>query len=212
MPEPPPRRARATLYAPRYLVRREVYRKTLHTASIALPLFVWLVPRAVALAVLVSLVLVALLVEVARKRSRWARYHFLRRTRTLLRPRERRGLAGATYMAIAYTLAVFLFPKPVAVAAMLYNGLGDAAAALVGRRWGRLRIWRGKSLEGAVAGLVVMLLIGVLLPGIPPGAAVVGAVTAALLELADLPPDDNLWVTLGGAVGLWVGLGLGGHG
>ncbi|CAN5525473.1 phosphatidate cytidylyltransferase [soil metagenome] len=186
-------------------LRREVYRKAIHIASIALPLFVWLVPRSLALALLVPTALLALVIDWTRLRFRGPRYLFLRRTRTLLRVRERRGFAGATYMAVAYALALLLFPTPIAVAAMLYNGLGDAAAALVGRRWGRHRIWRGKSLEGAAAALAVTLLIGLVIPGVPVAGALTGALAATLLELADLPPDDNLWVTLGGGLGAWGG-------
>jgi dolichol kinase len=187
-------------------VRREVYRKAIHIASIALPLLVWLVPRRVALLVLVPAVAVALLIEVLRLRFRGPRYHFLRRTRTLLRHRERRRLTGATYMATAYTLALLFFPTPVAVLAMLYNGLGDAAAALVGRRWGRHRLRSGKSLEGMGAALAVNLAVGILLPGILLVPALAGALTAALLELADLPPDDNLWVVLGGGGAVWAAM------
>ena len=52
-------------------------------------------------ALLGGAVAAALSVEWARSRVRWARYHFLKRTRIMLRPHERRGLAGATYMAVA---------------------------------------------------------------------------------------------------------------
>jgi dolichol kinase len=184
-------------------VRREIYRKVIHVASVALPVLVWWVPRTVALAVLLPAALVALLIEVLRLKVRGPRYHFLRRTRTLLRHRERHRLTGATYMAVAYALALLLFPTPVAVLAMLYNGLGDATAALVGRRWGRHRTRSGKSWEGAAAALGVNLLAGVLIPGIALLPALLGAAAAALLELANLPPDDNLWVTLGGGAVVW---------
>jgi dolichol kinase len=189
-------------------MRREVYRKAIHIASVLLPLLVWWVPRWVALLVLVPAMATALLIEGLRRWFRGPRYHFLRRTRTLLRPRERHSLTGATYMVTSYTLALLLFPKPVAVLAMLYNGLGDAAAALVGRRWGRHRTSSGKSLEGTAAAFVVSLTVGLLIPGIPPHAAVVGAAAVALLELASLPPDDNLWVTLGGGAVVWGAIAL----
>jgi dolichol kinase len=182
-------------------MRREIYRKLIHLATVAVPLLVWVVPRPFALAVLGTAVVVALAVEAARRQVRWARYHFLRRTRTMLRPHERHGLAGATYMVIAYLLALLLLPRPLAVAAMLYNGLGDAAAALVGRRWGRHRTAWGKSWEGAGAALAVSLLVGLLIPGVPLAAALLGALAAASLEFLPLPLDDNLRVTLGGGRG-----------
>jgi len=179
-------------------LRREIARKLIHIASVAVPLLVWFAPRALAMAVLLGAAIVALGVEVLRRRHRGARYLFLRHTRTMLRTRERRTLTGATWMAIAYAGAVVLFPTPVAVAAMLYNGLGDATAALVGKRWGRRRTRSGKSWEGAGAMAVVGFAAGAAIPGLALAAAALGAIGAALLELADLPPDDNLWVTLGG--------------
>lgn len=200
--EAPPARARPAA------LRREGYRKLIHVASVAVPAAVWLLPWGVSAALLGLGVAVALGVEWSRARSRWARYHFLRRTRTLLRAHERRGLAGATWMAVAYLAALLLFPLPVAVAAMLYIGLGDAAAALVGRRYGRHRARWGKSWEGFAAGAAVNLAVGLAMPGIGAPAALAGGLAASALEFLPLPLDDNLRVVLGGGAVLWLAVGL----
>lgn len=189
-------------------MRREINRKLLHLATVTAPLLVWVLPRPYSLSLLGGAAAAALAVEWARTNVRWARYHFLRRARPMLRPHERRRLSGATYMAVAYLAAHLLLPHPLAVAAMLYNGLGDAAAALVGKRWGRHRTAWGKSWEGALAALVVCLGVGALIPGVPWPAVVLGGVAAALLEFLPLPGDDNLRVTLGGGGGAWVGAWL----
>jgi dolichol kinase len=191
-------------------MRRELARKAIHVSSTALPLLVWLVPRPLAIAVLVPVAVLAVAVDVARHRIRPVRYHFLRHTRTMLRPHERRGLAGATWMALAYAAALLVFPKPVAVAAMLFNGLGDATAALVGKRWGRHRTRWGKSWEGFAAGLVVDLAVGLGMWMIAPAAvplagAMLGALVAASVEFAPLPLDDNVRVTLAGGAGIVLG-------
>lgn len=191
-------------------MKRELARKAIHVSSTAVPLLVWLVPRPVAIAVLVPIAALALGIELARRRIRPFRYQFLRRTRTMLRPHERRGLAGATWMALAYAAALLLFPKPVAVAAMLFNGLGDAAAALVGKRWGRHRTAWGKSWEGFAAGLATDLAVGLGMWMIAPAAvplagAVLGALLAASVEFAPLPLDDNVRVTLAGGAGILLG-------
>jgi dolichol kinase len=189
--------------APTRGLRREIGRKLFHVSSVVIPALVWILPRPVAVAGLVALALTAVTVDFARLRMRWARYHFLSRTRTLLRTHERHGFAGATYMVVAYAAALLLFPTPIAVAGMLYNGLGDASAALVGKRFGRHRTAWGKSWEGFAAGLAVSLAVGLLLPGIPPLAALAGGLTAAIIEFLALPLDDNLRVTLGGATAAW---------
>ena len=126
----------------------------------------------------------------------------------MLRRHERRQFSGATYMALAYLVALLFFPLPIAVLAMLYNGLGDAAAAVVGRRWGAASGELGKSLEGLAAAFTVNVFAGLALPGIPLLVALAGAATAALLEYLPLPLDDNLRVTLGGGAAAWGMLAL----
>src|ERR1700741_1223975 len=110
---------------PRPRIARELARKSIHVASAVLPLLVWVAPRWLSLAVLLPAAAIAVAGGVVRRRYRGPRYWFLRYTRRMLRPHERRGFAGATYMAVAYALAVVLFPMPIAVMAMLFNGLGD---------------------------------------------------------------------------------------
>ncbi|MQA91127.1 MAG: hypothetical protein GEU90_12970 [Gemmatimonas sp.] len=179
-------------------------RKLIHSSTVVLPLLVWFLPRPVGIALLATGVVAALGVELARTRSRWARHQFLTRTRRLLRYRERQRFAGATYMVVAYFIAFVVFPRPIAVLAMLYDGLGDTTAALVGKRWGRHRATWGKSLEGATAALFVNALLGILIPGVSLLQALVGAGVAATLEFLPLPLDDNLRTTLGGGLALWV--------
>lgn len=183
-------------------VRTEVRRKLLHLATLALPLLIWHMPRPYSIALLSIGAGAALLTEVVRRYVPWARYHFLTRTRPLLRGHERKGWAGATYMAIAYLLVYLVFPLPIAVLAMVYSAGGDAAAAIIGKRWGRHRMRTGKSWEGFTAGLAVNFAVGLFVPGLGLMPAAVGATTAALLEIAPLPLDDNLTVTLGGALAL----------
>lgn len=188
---------------------RELLRKRVHLATVVVPLAAWLLPRGTAIAMLLGAVVVALAIEWARSSVPWVRYHFLRRTRLMLRGHERHRLAGATHMAIAYLLALLLLPKMVAIVAMLYNGLGDTAAAVIGRRWGRHRTTWGKSWEGAGAALGVNLAVGLVMPEILLGAALCGAVVSAILEFLPLPLDDNLRITLGGGLALWGAMALG---
>jgi dolichol kinase len=191
---------------------RELARKTIHVASAAIPVAVWLLPREIALPALVAVAALALAIDVTRLRWRPGRYWMLRLVRPMLRHHERRGITGATYMVTAYALVLLLFPKPIAVAAMLFNGLGDASAALVGKRWGRHRTRWGKSWEGFAAELAVNAAVALAIARLSPlfaaGAGIAGAVVAAILEFADLPIDDNMRVTLGGAIAIYAAQAL----
>jgi dolichol kinase len=96
---------------------------------------------------------------------------------------------GALYFAVGALATVFLFPVAVAVPALVTVAVLDGVATLVGVRYGRTRIFNGKSLEGTAAAIFVSAVF--LLPFLaPPGAAAV-AVLAGLIELYS-PIDDNL--------------------
>lgn len=188
-------------------MRREIARKSFHLATVLVPLLVWVLPRGAALALVIPAALLWLGVDVARLTLRPVRHLFFRLTRTMLRHHERRGLTGGTYMIVSYAVALLLFPKGIAVAAMLFNGLGDAAAALVGKRWGRHRTAWGKSWEGFAAAFATSLAAGLAVARLDPAlaapAAALGALAAAAAEFAPLPLDDNVRVTLGGGGVAW---------
>ena len=70
---------------------------------------------------------------------------------------------------------------------------------IVGVRFGRTRIWNGKSWEGTLAGIIITIL--VLLPFLTLPGAVAIAVVAGLIELLS-PVDDNLVIPVAVCVAL----------
>jgi dolichol kinase len=65
----------------------------------------------------------------------------------------------------------------------------DGVATIAGTRFGRNRIYNGKSLEGTIAAIIVTFL--VLLLVLPAPGALVVAVVAGIIEMFS-PVDDNL--------------------
>ena len=181
-------------------LRHELARKSLHLTSTAIPLaYAAGAPRPALLALLAALVAVALLVEVARRRVGWARALFHRATDPLLRAHEREGWAGATWMLVAFLLAVWLLPRATAIAATWAVAVGDAAAAIVGRWLGRRRFGaHGKSLEGSLACLAATALGAAFVAQLGPAAALAAGASAAAAEWPGRPLDDN--VRVAGAV------------
>ncbi len=140
-----------------------------------------------------------LTLDLVRFRVGWLNRLFTRWMAPLLKADEAHHITGATYMVIAALLVYLLYGKEVAIPAMFFLSLGDPAAALVGRRMPGPRIF-GKSPLGTAAfigvgaGAAAVLIAA---NGIDHHWAIwVGAAVAGAVELASIPPDDNLSVPL----------------
>jgi dolichol kinase len=192
----------APLRSPSFL--SELKRKAIHLSFLVLPLDLlfevlpWPRGRAQWSFLLAVLALGALALDVLRLRERRVHRLFRDFLGGMLREHERFGLLGSTYLLMAALLAVDLFPRPVAAAALGFTVLGDAFAAIVGKAWGRTRVF-GKTLEGALGGLAACLAWAALLATfgyLPWGVVVAGALVASLAEILPIPLDDNLGMTL----------------
>ena len=140
-----------------------------------------------------------LALDLTRFRIPWINRRFLYWLAPLLKDDERRRFTGATFMVIGALFSFLLFGPHVAVPALLFLSLGDPAAALAGRRLPGPRI-RGKSPGGTAVFILVSMVVTAALTG---SGAIdyhwglwVGAAVAGLVELASLPPDDNLSIPL----------------
>ncbi|MRR08879.1 hypothetical protein EG831_02070 [bacterium] len=150
--------------------------------------------------ILIGATLAILAVDVIRLRHQFFRILFIDFFGPLLRRHEISELTGATYLMLSSTVCILIYRSGAAIAAISFMVIGDAFAAVFGRRFGRPVLF-GKSLEGAAACLVGCLLVGtaiVLLPGsgLRPLPMALGALTATLAEFAPLPLDDNITIPL----------------
>ena len=180
------------------LLQSELKRKAIHLASFAIPLGYYLTPdswqrdweRA-----LLAAVIVALAIEVFRLNHPRTRNMFRHFFGELLRNHEEVSLLGSTYLLISCLLTIHLFPKPIAALALSFLIVGDTMAAIVGKWLGRTRIF-DKTLEGSIACLLTCFGLAQIVPGIPFHVALIGAVTATVIELLPIPLDDNFRIPL----------------
>ncbi|HYM81901.1 MAG TPA: hypothetical protein VEY91_10915 [Candidatus Limnocylindria bacterium] len=182
----------------------EAQRKAIHIGAILLPLALlyewlpWPRGRAEWRWLLIGLTVIAIAIDLVRIHDRRVRSFFRRFFGELIREHERFNLLGSTYLLLAALLAVEMFPRPIAAAALGFTILGDAFAALVGKAWGRTRFF-AKTLEGAAACLMACLAwAAVLAVGghLPWTVLLAGALVASLVEMLPIPLDDNLGMTL----------------
>ena len=140
-----------------------------------------------------------LVLDLVRFRVGWLNALFMRLMAPLLKEDEAGHITGATYMLIAAVIVFVLYGKEVGIPVMFFLSLGDPAAAMMGRRMPGPRIL-GKSPGGTAAFIGVgATAVAVLLATDGIGhhwALWVGVTVAGLVELASIPPDDNLAIPL----------------
>lgn len=165
-----------------------------------IPVVALFLDEGVTIGVLAFLLLLSLGVEYTRLRYRPLNDWLIARFSVLLKEKEHSGLTGSTYLVLSCLLAFLLFDKYIAILAIFFLTVGDPLAALVGERFGNIRVGP-KSLEGTAAFFLAALILGGLLSTLPQldigtRAMVIGAAVAAATEIVPIPVDDNLTIPL----------------
>ncbi len=135
---------------------------------------------------------------------------------------EGRGSPGTIYFPLSFTLLILVFwpagGRAAMVAGLYAMGFGDAAASVLGRRYGRHRFriggatksWEGTGIMFAVSFAAILLGTLPLVDGPAWGAALGAAAVAAAAEAPAGHGLDNLTVPLTGAAAFFVLRGIGG--
>ncbi len=193
----------------------EVRRKALHLGALVLPAAMLVLGRPAAALVLGPVAVLAVGLDWARVRVEPARRLLHTVFSGLMRPEEIPPLGapvvlnGATWMCVASAVVAAVFPPGVAAASMAMLMVGDGAAAVVGRRWGRTTWPDGrKTVEGTLAYAATAFAVGlgvVAWPGSGLGAwaCAAGAAVGAVAEMAPIPLNDNVRVPLLAGLAMW---------
>lgn len=175
---------------------RELRRKSIHLLGLAFPILYIFTTRHTAIIAVGCLLAATLGTELLKALFPAFRVIFMRLFSPILRSQERRGrLTGATYYLIGSFLCILLFDKTLAIVCLYFLTLGDLFAALIGKRWGRIKLFSRKSLEGSLACFTVCTAVALLI-GLHPFVAIAGALAATLIELLPTGIDDNVTIPL----------------
>jgi dolichol kinase len=111
------------------------------------------------------------------------------------RESETNKVSGLPWTLSGSFFTMLLFPdRNIVLASLFYLALGDAAAALVGKRMGKRKIFWDKTLEGSLACFVVCLIVGMFFFKLP--LALAGALAAAVIEIFPWALNDNFWMPI----------------
>ena len=190
--------------------RQEVYRKLIHLSSLWMVAAIYVLDRPWALLLFGILGVGVLCLERVRRLDHPAGRILNRFFLNMMRAEERESTyrpTGAFFVLAGAFVSTLAFGQAVAMTALAMMLTGDIVAALVGRRFGRIRIM-DKSLEGTAAFFVTAFLFAVLISALVPvpdhffRASAAGALAGAIAELfaKKIKIDDNLVVPLAAGV------------
>ncbi len=180
--------------------KQELARKATHMGALVIPCGYYLLQldRVAMLMIMVPIALLMILIDISRLR-RWSFWTGFagRIISPIIRNHEHMGdFTGATYILTTVCLTIALYNKPIAIAALAFIIVGDSLAAVIGRKFGRHKLFSRKSVEGSAACLAGTIIVAAIVPGLALPVALFGALVAAVVEALPLGVDDNVSVPI----------------
>jgi diacylglycerol kinase (CTP) len=150
--------------------------------------------RLAVLALAISIV-VFIIIDIIRYTTEAGNAFFWKYLNILTSKKEKRGPNTSFYYSLSILISVMIYSPEIAMGSIICLAVGDTTAGVIGKIFGRHRIWN-KSIEGAVANFAVCFVILLfIVPSTP--VAFLGALAGALIELIPIPKiDDNISIPL----------------
>lgn len=172
----------------------EILRKSVHLVSILIVLIYEFFGKEAILWVLMLFLVTVLVLDYFRV-EHGIRIPFFY---IMYREDEADRFGGHIFFTLGAISVTSLFSREIAYAAILMTTFGDLAAALIGKFYGKRRVFQkifknDKSIEGSASEFIIDFLIGILIVG-NPIVSLVMAFLATLTETAVNKIDDNLIV------------------
>jgi len=173
----------------------EIKRKAFHLLTLIYVFAYWVLPRTEMLWAMGTLIFCVLVFEGIRLRNPAFNRRLVKKLGDVYRESEANSISGLPWTLSGSFFTMLLFPdKNIVVVSLMYLALGDASAALVGKRIGKRKIFWEKTLEGSLACFLVCFMIGLFFFEIP--VAFAGALAAAVIELFPWALNDNFWMPI----------------
>ncbi len=174
-------------------LKHEIGRKAVHLTSVLIVIIYYILDKSFTLFFLT--VVLIIFIEIEFVRIEWSKkIPFFWR---FYREREKEAIGGGVFFLMGAIIAISVFDKEIASAAILMTTFGDMAAAIFGKAFGRTMLPKleNRSVEGCLAELLVDVIIGYFfLQNIT--VALVMAITATTVETVVTKLDDNLLIPL----------------
>ena len=117
----------------------------------------------------------------------------------IMKEKEKYKISTSTLFLLALFLTILIFPKEIAILALVFLIFGDSAAEIIGLKFGTLKLIGKKSLQGSLGCFIFCLIFGLIFAyflQVAFGIVLIGAVAATVIELVPVKIDDNFTIPL----------------
>jgi dolichol kinase len=190
----------------------ELLRKSIHLCSLSIPIIYYFITKEAALKILIPITIISIIIDFGRYFIPTLNTFIIKIFGFIMREHEndlrKKNLNGASYVFIAATLTLWIFPKIIFITAFAMLIICDTAAALIGRKFGKHK-FLSKSFEGTFSfflfGIIVVLFTpkveGVFLEFL--FGIFAGAVGAIVENISYGWADDNLTIPISIGLTMW---------
>lgn len=183
-------------FSPEISKELKFWRTFLRPLAVVFPLLYLFMDRRFMLIFIGSISLAFLLLDIIRLLSRKTNIVLFKTF--LFKQKEVQTFSSMTLFLVANFLSILFFPKEIAILALVFLIFGDVSAKVIGMLYGKVHIFK-KTLEGSIAYFLTAMIFGLVLQpylDINLSILIVGALTAAIVELIPWGIDDNISVAL----------------
>jgi len=174
--------------------KNEFYRKVIHLCSVVIPIsYYYFFSKEKILFILFIISFIFVIIEILRLNINFINQIFYRVFGLMIREYERKKITGATIIFISCFFIILIFEKNIAIYSMFIVCISDAIAALVGKKWGKNKIYN-KTFEGSLAFFIVSIIIGMFFLDINLVGLFFLSIIATIVELIPSPINDNIIV------------------
>jgi len=191
----------------------ELVRKGIHICSLSIPIVYYLLDKVTMLWLLIPVTILFVTGDVLRLYSKrffnLYKKIFGRLLRTHEKTHGKKTFNGASWVLLAATLCILVFPKLIAITAIAILIISDTTAALVGRRCGGKK-FRDKTLAGSTAFVVSAAIVILFTPKITYQTgeyliAIASSIVGAVSEVLSFDIiDDNFAIPVSIGISLWI--------
>ena len=185
---------------------KEIKRKFIHLSSSIIPIFAFFFDRELTLIILLLTTSIFITFDYFRiKKNKFIIEWHNRFFDDITREKESKSFTGASYVFLSCLIVIFFFELKIACTSLFIMSISDSFSAIIGKKYGSVKIYKEKTFEGSLAFFFSSLIIILLVPGLNLSHAIIAILFTTFVELYSTDIiDDNLSIPISFSISMLI--------